>query len=262
MDGLEWKRTQYSKPVRGFIRKAEALAAKYADYMVADSIGIQSHILNTYNQSSIYIPYASEPFYNPTSSVLSQFLLQPYSYYLAVSRLEPENNIEMVIQGYLDSKRDCDLVVVGTINSFGSRLKKKYACDKIKFIGPVYNKNVLNNLRYFSGLHFHGHSVGGTNPSLLEAMACQANIAAHDNIFNRAVLEDGGEYFTTNKEITRIIDSRSYLNDEQESKRKNLQKIIETYNWDQVLSAYENLMLTAIGAKAKAVIHPSLHQIA
>ena len=99
MDGLEWKRTQYSKPVRQFIKKAEAWAAGHADYMVADSTGIQQHILDTYQKQSIFIPYGAEIFTQPDARLLNQFQLQPYHYYLVVSRLEPENNVEMIIEG-------------------------------------------------------------------------------------------------------------------------------------------------------------------
>jgi glycosyltransferase involved in cell wall biosynthesis len=262
MDGLEWKRTQYSRPVRQFIKKAESLAATHADYMVADSVGIQEHIFRTYNKTATFIPYAAQSFTGPDASVLNAFPLQPNSYYLAVSRLEPENNIEMIIKGYLNSKMDHNLVVVGTVNSFGRKLQTKYASDSIKFLGPVYNKNTLNNLRYFCKLHFHGHSVGGTNPSLLEAMACQANIAAHDNIFNKAVLGTEAEYFTTSNEITHIIDCQTYLAREHQRKMINVQKIVDVYNWDRVVDAYERLMFTAIAVKPAVTVPVFAHHIA
>jgi hypothetical protein len=262
MDGLEWQRTQYSRPVRRFIKLAESLAASHADYMVADSVGIQQHIQATYHKISTFIPYAAEIFKFPHSSSLNRFLLQPDSYCLAVCRLEPENNIEMIIHGYLNSSTDGDLVVVGAINSYGKRLKEKYATERIKFIGPVYDKYLLNNLRFFSRLYFHGHSVGGTNPSLLEAMACQANIAAHHNIFNKTILASEAEYFTTTEDISHILDSKSYLPHEQERKHKNLLKIADVYNWDAVVNAYESLMLKAVDLRPNQQLSSLSHQIA
>jgi glycosyltransferase involved in cell wall biosynthesis len=262
MDGLEWKRTKYSKPVRHFLKKAESLAANHADYMIADSMGIQEHIVRTYNKTPTFIPYAAEPFTDPDASVLDAFLLQPNSYYLSVSRLEPENNIEMIINGYLASGMDHNLVIVGAVNSYGKKLQERYGNGRIKFVGSIFDKKILNNLRYYCSLHFHGHSVGGTNPSLLEAMACQANIAAHNNIFNNAVLGAKAEYFTTAEEVTHIIDSKSYLASEHERRKHNFRKIIDTYNWDTVVEAYENLMFTAIGLRTEAMVPSFVHQIA
>ncbi|MGZ3951569.1 MAG: DUF1972 domain-containing protein [Flavisolibacter sp.] len=262
MDGLEWKRTQYSKPVRRFLKNAEALAAKHADFLVADSRGIQAYILNAYIRASTFIPYGAERLDEPDPSLLAQFSLQPYNYHIVVSRLEPENNIEMIIKGYLESRMDQDLVIVGTVNQLGKHLKYKYPNDRIKFIGPIYDKTLLNNLRYFSLLHFHGHSVGGTNPSLLEAMACKANIAAHNNVFNRAVLGADAEYFNTSDDITRIINAHPLSQTVETRKQKNLQKINDIYNWDTITDAYEQLMMDAIGLKRTELIVSEARQIA
>jgi glycosyltransferase involved in cell wall biosynthesis len=262
MDGLEWKRSQYSKPVQKFIRKAEALAARYADHMVADSKGMQEYISGRYQKPSVYIPYAAEIFTQPDASTLNRFQLKPYQYYLVVSRLEPENNVEMIIEGYMHSGKNHELVIVGNMNKFGKQLREKHVGEKIKFIGAVYDKAILNNLRYFSKLHFHGHSVGGTNPSLLEAMACQSNIAAHKNIFNKAVLGNEAEYFSTNNQVTAILDAEQYVVHAESRKEKNLRKIYEVYNWSNIISAYENLMVEAIHAKADQISTSLVHQTA
>lgn len=252
MDGLEWKRTQYSKPVRKFIKKAEALAVKNADHMVADSPGIQQHILDTYGKAATYIPYAADVFDEPDASLLNHFCLCPHQYYLVVSRLEPENNVEMIVEGYMSSKNDCGLVIVGGINQYGKHLKEKYACDKIKFVGSIYDKKILNNLRYFSKLHFHGHSVGGTNPSLLEAMACRCTIVAHDNIFNKAVLGSEAEYFSDSTEVSAIIDSEYNASRSKAIQEKNLNKIRDIFNWEKVVAGYENLMIKAVQQRANS----------
>lgn len=262
MDGLEWKRTQYSKPVQRFIKKAEAWAAKHGDYLVSDSPGIQQHIADTYQKQSSFIPYGAAAFSHPDVSLLHQFGLSPNEYYLTVSRFEPENNVEMIIEGFLNSKMDHALVVVGKENRFGKVWKEKYAAEKIRFIGAVYDKEVLNNLRYFSKLHFHGHSVGGTNPSLLEAMACQGNIAAHNNIFNNAILEKNAEYFSNCEEVASILDNENYLPSSAGRKQNNLKKIEEIYNWEKVIDAYEALMVEAIRTKAGQLVSPAIHQIA
>jgi glycosyltransferase involved in cell wall biosynthesis len=261
MDGLEWKRTQYSQLTKAFIKKAEAWAAKNGDYLVADSPGIQQHILDTYQKTSVFIPYGAQTFTTPDASLLDQSQLTPNQYYLVVSRLEPENNIEMIIEGFLNSKSEYDLIIVGKENKFGKLWKHKYASEKIKFIGPVYNKTVLNNLRYFSKRYFHGHSVGGTNPSLLEAMACKCNIAAHNNIFNKAILENNAEYFSNREEVAAIFDTAPYATSAS-CKQFNLKKIMETYNWEKIVDAYEDLMIDAIHTKARQTVPSAIHQIA
>jgi len=261
MDGLEWKRTQYSKPVRRFIRKAEAWAARHADYMVADSPGIQQYISEKYNKPSTFIPYAAEVFTEPDETLLNTYGLHPSRYYLVVSRLEPENNVEMILQGYMNSKQDRELVIVGGINKFGKLWKAKYRNEKIKFVGPVYDRKALNNLRYFSKLHFHGHSVGGTNPSLLEAMACRCNIAAHDNIFNRAILGNEADYFSDSRQVSFILDSQNDDSEADIRKEENLKKIREVYNWENIVTAYEKLMAEAMSTRTNQVL-PALHQTA
>lgn len=250
MDGLEWKRTQYSLLTRKFIRRAEAWAAKHAGHLIADSPGIREYLLKAYKRDSTYIPYGAEIFNNPDPSCLRQFSLQPRQYYLSVSRMEPENNVEMIINGYLNSTKDYPLVIVGnTLNKFGKLWKKKYADQKINFLGSIYDKTVLNNLRFYSKLHFHGHSAGGTNPSLLEAMACGCYIACHDNVFNRLVLQNEAEYFSNASGVTEIVDG---IIDENAAHRRaqiNLDKIKSVYNWDKIIDDYEKLMLKLSGSR-------------
>ena len=244
MDGLEWKRSKYSKLAQWFLKKAEAWAAKHADHLIADSIEIKKHLLKEYNKEATYIPYGADVFNQPDRSVLDQFDLQPQQYYLTVSRLEPENNIEMIIRGYLLARQEYPLLIVGSIsNKFGRGLKKKYANQKIKFVGGIYDKAVLNNVRYFSKIHFHGHSSGGTNPSLLEAMACSCEIVAHDNVFNREVLQEEADYFSSANGIAEIINQPRNPQERGERKRINLEKIRSVYNWNKVIDSYEQLML-------------------
>jgi glycosyltransferase involved in cell wall biosynthesis len=243
MDGLEWKRTQYSKLTRAFIKKAEAWAAKYADQMIADSPGMQQHILETYGKSSTFIPYAAKIFSDPDAGVLKQFHLEAGKYYLSVSRMEPENNVEMIIEGYLRSKQNDSLIIIGKLNHFGKAWAKRYQFEKIRFLGPIYDKMLLNNLRYFSKLHFHGHSVGGTNPSLLEAMGCSCAIAAHDNVFNKAILGDDADYFSSAADIATILDKKNEEHEAEKRKANNLEKIRAIYNPEKIVTDYEKLML-------------------
>jgi len=159
--------------------------------------------------------------------------------------MEPENNIEMVIKGFLEAKGDKPLIVIGkTDNAYGGYLKEKFGSStQIRFVGAIYDTLVTNNLRYYSLLYFHGHSVGGTNPSLLEAMGCSALIAAHDNIFNRAVLGDDAFYFDVETRLTDIIRAVDHRDAYQNKVQHNLEKIRTVYNWDRIVDEYEKVFL-------------------
>ncbi len=244
MDGLEWKREKYGRLTRRFLKWAEALAAKHADVLIADSPGIQEHLLSRYKRSSVYIPYGADLFVKGDEDVLKKFNLLPHCYSLLIARMEPENNIEMIMKGHLASEQKDPLLIIGnTGNQFGKYLMKTYGGFNVIFAGSIYEQDVLNNLRYFSALYFHGHSAGGTNPSLLEAMACGCNIAAHDNIFNRSVLGDEAYYFSSVEDIKNMINSSTDKGVIERRKELNLEKISTEYDWKKIIAAYEDIMI-------------------
>ena len=202
MDGLESKRSKYNRLTRRFLKWAESLAVKNADVLVADSPAIGQHILETYNKQSVFIPYGASVFTTPDATSLDKYKLKPHEYFIAIARMEPENNIEMIIKGYIASGQSFPLLMIGDISGhFGKYISKRYSHSNIIYAGSVFDMALLNNLRYYSQLYFHGHSVGGTNPSLLEAMACGCPIAAHNNVFNKAVLQNEADYFSTENEV-------------------------------------------------------------
>lgn len=239
MDGLEWKRTKYSKPVRQFLKLAERLGVVFSDYLIADSIGIQEHLKKKYHKNSVFIPYGSNPFESPDEKILNEFELKPFQYNLLVARLEPENSIETILDGHILSQQENNFIVIGKHNTpYGTFLKEKYkAFSSIKFIGGVYDIDKLNNIRYYSSLYFHGHTVGGTNPSLLEAMASNALIVANYNIFNHSILEEDGFYFSNANEVAYIIDNIK-KQDFPRFLNRNIEKIKTQYNWERITNQY------------------------
>lgn len=251
MDGLEWKRTKYNKYVRRFLKHAEKLAALNADVLIADSTGIQQHLKNTYNKPSVFIPYGAKVFDHPEAGILNRYNLEPFSYHLLIARMEPENNIEVIIKGVLESKTEMPLIIVGkTDNGHGTFLKETYGHHKnIRFLGGIYDIEVVNNIRYFSLLYFHGHSVGGTNPSLLEAMGCNTLIAAHDNIFNKSILGDDAFYFSTVSGLANTINSVNDKDQFCDKLENNICKIRKQYSWDNVVNQYEQVLLEAAKCK-------------
>ena len=254
MDGLEWKRAKYNKLTRHFLEFAESLAANYGDVLIADSIGIKDHIRKKYQKEAFYIPYGADVPDSFSESVLAKFHLEKNQYFLLIARMEPENNIETVILGYLQTARPYPLIIIGsTENKYGQFLLKKYASNFIQLPGAIYDQATINALRHYSTLYFHGHSVGGTNPSLLEAMACGCNIAAHDNVFNRAILADSAFYFSSAEDVKNIV--RQPLPNTAVNRWKilNIEKIEKTFNWKRIINDYESIFLQAIQPKSSSI---------
>jgi len=241
MDGLEWKRTKFSGKVKRFLRYAESLGVKYSDYLISDSIGIQNYLKNTYNANSTYIAYGATLFENVTSEVLKKYKLQQNDYDMLIARLEPENSIEIILEGVAKANLLRPFLVIGNHEtSYGNYLKDKFSThSQIKFIGGIYNIDILNNLRFYSNIYFHGHTVGGTNPSLLEAMASSSLICANDNDFNRYILENDAIYFTNVEDVTAHLLNTKYSDDLfQAMLEKNRKKITDIYDWDIIIDQY------------------------
>lgn len=249
IDGLGWQRSKWNKPLRWFIRYCERIAVRESDALIADNQGIQSYCLSEYNQPSHYIPYGAVIPSGKSMRQLDVHGLLEGEYYMLVARLEPENNIEMILDGYLESGNQRPFVVVGGLSTtYAKFLLDHYSSfTNIKFVGGVYDYEELSGLRKSCEIYFHGHSVGGTNPSLLEAMASEAYIAAHDNIFNRGVLGEHALYFNCVQDVARIIHN-SPVN-KKEFQMHNLEKIRNEFNWGNVARQYEHLFQNVISTK-------------
>lgn len=242
MDGLEWKRSKYPGLVRRFLKVAEKLAVKWSNFHISDSLGIQEYLREEYGISSKYIPYGAIPFTTPDMSLLQAYGVEPFKYNMLIARLEPENNIETILKGVSESNRGTPFLVIGKHETkFGNYLKQKFSGNhNIHFLGGIYNLEHLDNLRHFSNLYFHGHSAGGTNPSLLEAMASDALIVAHDNIFNRGVLGDDAFYFRNHRDIIQNLELKKKNHREMVLENKN--KIQDRFSWDRINGDYEKYM--------------------
>jgi glycosyltransferase involved in cell wall biosynthesis len=242
MDGLEWKRSKYSAPVRQFLKFAERLAAVSSDYLVADSLGIQSFLKEQYGKKSTYIAYGAYPFDKADEIFLDGYGVEKGKYNMIMARFEPENNLDMVLEGVALDENKTPILVVGNHNTkYGSYLKDKFKDhENVRFVGGIYNLEHLNNLRYFSNLYFHGHSVGGTNPSLLEAMASKALVIAHNNHFNKGVLKENGYYFSNPLEVKNIL-STIKKNDNLQMVENNYNAIVNDFNWEKINGEYLQL---------------------
>jgi glycosyltransferase involved in cell wall biosynthesis len=243
MDGLEWKRSKYSRPVRRFLKYAERLAVQASKYQIADSPLIKTYLDAKYMINSKYIAYGAELEPSRDLNVLKDYDLKKGQYFLLMARMEPENNIEMILEGY--TQTDClrKFIVIGnTNNSFGKRLVARYKHDsRIVFAGAIFDNRKTQSLASFCTMYFHGHSVGGSNPSLLDAMAARIPIAAHQNPFNRSLLEKNAWYFNTPQEVSGIINKYHYYNDA--FLNNNYTTIKTSFTWEKIIDQYENYFL-------------------
>ncbi|HTF29450.1 MAG TPA: DUF1972 domain-containing protein, partial [Flavitalea sp.] len=244
MDGLEWMRSKWNYLTRKLIRKLETIAVNNSHFLISDNLGIQLYYQNTFNKESFFIPYGADLIDEFRPEDLQSTGLVPYGYYLLIARLEPENNIEMILDGYVQSTKILPICIIGNTNSrYGQYLVNKYKDIDIRFLGAIYNKPLLDSLRHFSQIYFHGHSVGGTNPSLLEAMACNCFIVAHDNQFNKSVLQENALYFLDYRNIKVILEQEKTLRSAHFNPftQGNETKIKNIYNWDSVVTQHELL---------------------
>lgn len=267
MDGMEWSRKKYSVPVKRFLSYAEKLAVRFSDYIIADSLIVKSYLENKYRITTRYIAYGAEIFTNEEEHLLKEYGVSKQRYYLCMARMVPENNVEIILDGFTASRSTFHFLVIGnTVNKFGSHLKHKFGSDKrIIFAGGIYDAKVCHTLRMFCHLYFHGHSAGGTNPSLLEAMASQALIAAHDNAFNRTILGEDAFYFSHPESITAIIENMKREHRETTMIDNNLGKIRDQFNWEKIVEQYESVMLQCyngreIGLRPAGSSRSSIHQ--
>ncbi|WP_214073061.1 DUF1972 domain-containing protein [Mucilaginibacter sp. dw_454] len=241
MDGLEWKRSKYSKPVQNFLKYAEGLAVKHSQYYVSDSMVIKQYLARKYDINSRYIPYGADMITEIEREQITPQEALKEDYFLLMARMEPENNIETILDGYNLSNSDKPFQVLGsTDNRFGKYITHKFKNDsRIEFKGSIYDTAKVRALQNNSYLYFHGHSVGGTNPSLLEAMASEALIAAHNNPFNQAVLSSDAYYFSNPTDVKQLVETVQRQAPEKVMVDNNLQKIKHLFNWESVIDGYE-----------------------
>lgn len=249
MDGLEWLRSKYNKPVRRFLKYAEKLATTHATYLVADSIPIEDYLVKHYNKPVRHIAYGADIPAQISEKIPESYGLSKRNYDLIVARIIPDNNIEMILQAKELASDKTPLFILCNENEFKRHLTDKYKhLDHVIFYGPIYEKANVNSLRHYCRYYLHGHSAGGTNPSLLEAMACSSPVVAHRNQFNQAVLGGDASYFTSAEELSHIFEEF----DETVTKGnilKNLIKIKQKYNWNIVADAYEQLFYESISSR-------------
>lgn len=243
MDGLEWRRAKWSHAAKVYLRLSEGLAARLARHLIADAGAIGSHLATCYPGCADkvqVISYGVEVPPPAPARLLDRWGLAPRCYDLVVCRLEPENHVLEIIRGWRAAQRACPLVIVGDHqnNSRYVQALLREAGEDVRFIGTVYEPESLVALRQGCRVYLHGHSVGGTNPSLLEAMACGNRVVARDNPFNREVLGDLGRYFSDADGVSARLGELAQDTVGETIAAAMIARVRERYDWDDITDRY------------------------
>lgn len=259
-DGHEFMRAKWNKPIRKYWKYSEKLMVKHADLLVCDSKNIEKYIheeYGMYHPKTTFIAYGSATKPSVLKDDDPKFLhwleeknLKVNDYYLIVGRFVPENNFETIIREFMKSDSTKSLAIITTANDkFLKELEERLHFERderVKFVGTVYNQELLKKIRENAYGYFHGHSVGGTNPSLLEALGSTKINLLLDVGFNREVGEDAALYW--NKEpgnLAHLIHQAEQLTPAaiEELGAKAKKRIKEAYSWDYIVDQYEKLFL-------------------
>ena len=252
-DGLEHERSKWSMPIKKLFLLSEKLMLYHTDKIICDAKGIQKYVIHKYprlREKTTYIAYGSDAydFKNINEKkVLDEYHLKKDGYCLMVGRCVPENNYELVIREFMNSHIKKDLVIISNLSSssYYQEIVDKLDVTKdkrIRFIDGVYDREKLAVIRKNAYLYIHGHSVGGTNPSLIEALSLTDLNILYDVCFNRDVGEDTCLYFKDNGSLTELLDDEKGL----DNKKKNLgveakALVDKNYTWDIIVDKYKEI---------------------
>jgi glycosyltransferase involved in cell wall biosynthesis len=257
LDGLESKREKWRGAGATYYRWAEKAAVQWGQEVIADAQAIADYVMKTYGRDCVVIPYGAEVI-NPPSTRLAELQLSPQGYHLLVARFEPENHVIEAVHAYRASNESRPLVVVGSATYSQWYVDKVHAAargdERIKFTGAIYDQELLEQLYGHAITYIHGHSVGGTNPSLLRAMGAGAPVLAYDVEFNREVTANQGYFWANSEQLQLIFDD---IGAGKEAARlvelhdRNQQRIESAYQWDAVTDKYEALINSLANRRGK-----------
>jgi glycosyltransferase involved in cell wall biosynthesis len=244
IDGLEWKRDKWGKTAKWFLKFSEKMAVKYADVVVSDNKVIQEYVKSEYGVRSELIAYGAD---HVTKEVLSDEIKEKYSflndkYAFKVCRIEPENNIHLILEAFSEYKK-LNIVIIGNWKNseYGKNLKEQYSSfENIFLIDPIYDQKILNEIRSNCYIYMHGHSAGGTNPSLVEAMYLGLPIFSFGIGYNKETTHNKAQYFDTKDELISLLKNidekklKTVAND-----MLNIAK--ENYTWEKISQEYSKL---------------------
>ncbi|WP_226389659.1 DUF1972 domain-containing protein [Penaeicola halotolerans] len=244
IDGLEWKRDKWGFIAQKFLKFSERLAVACSDIVVADNLFIQEHVSKNYNKKASLIAYGADHAVRTDQfSVDDKYGIDKEDYFFTVCRIEPENNLDMMVQAYEVSNIQRPYVIIGNFNSsiYGKDFKLKYQNVKgLKLLNPIYNVDLLNQFRSNCYYYLHGHSAGGTNPSLVEAMHIGAPVIAYGVNYNRATTFDEAIYFNNKEELASIFNNIDSI--QRNSLKLKMNELAAAhYKWENICHSYIKL---------------------
>jgi glycosyltransferase involved in cell wall biosynthesis len=243
MDGLEWKRTKWGPVGKRYYRWAEKFAVRFSNALIADAVGIRDYYRTTFDAATDLISYGAPVLPAREPQHLAGAGLVAGQYHLVVARLEPENHVHMIVEGYVRSAANLPLIVVGS-TPYGHEYNEKVrgsADSRVRFLGGVWDQELLDELYANALIYWHGHSVGGTNPSLLRAIGAGAATNAFDVNFNREVLGSAGRYFGCPDDVARLVEEAEAHPARIRARGSESRKIAARYDWNDVADRYEAL---------------------
>ena len=259
VDGLEWRRSKWGRTARRYYRAAEGLSVRWADALVADARGIADSYWWEFGAGTQEIPYGAPDLSGTRTDRLGELGLQPDGYHLVVARFEPENNVTFMIEGYLRSGARRPLVVVGS-NPYATdytRTVERLAArsDRVRLLGGVWDQGLLDQLYKGALTYLHGHSVGGTNPSLLRAMGAATATIAYGCTFNREVAGEHGIYAATPDEVAIALTDAEEFPVATRCRGAGLaERARARYTWDAVTTAYEQLCYSLAAGESQRTL--------
>lgn len=252
VDGLDWKRAKWGPLARAYFRSAAHSAIRFCNRLITDAEAMRKIYIEHFHKETTMIAYGAYVESSERPELIKQFGVEPDGYYLIASRLIPENHADLIMLGFLESGTSRKLVIAGGANydsPFHRRLRE-IASDRVIFTGHIHDQSVIKELHCNCFAYVHGHSVGGTNPSLLKAMGYGNCILAFDSVFNREVLADGGLFFPEDThhlaEQMRQIEADPVL--VEELRRKGPERIEKEYTWDNVSDQYDRLFREVVSS--------------
>lgn len=257
-DGLEWKRAKWAKPIQAYLKYSEKIMTRHADLVISDNPGIESYIKEAYPWSkTTYIAYGTD--LAPTSlnsqdnkvrEFYQKWQTQEKNYYLILGRFVPENNYETAIREFMASSTKRDLVIICNQegNPYFEELRARTGFDqdpRVKFVGTVYDQDLLKYIRKEAFAYIHGHEVGGTNPGLLEALAQTDLNLVLGVSFNQTVAKDTAHYWTKETgNLAHLIDQVDPLEDVSEWGQRAKANMKQNFTWEKIVGEYEELFLS------------------
>ncbi|WP_118185507.1 DUF1972 domain-containing protein [Paraburkholderia phosphatilytica] len=247
MDGLEWRRDKWRKHERAWLWANERIGCWTGEHLIADHPAIADHLATRVSRRKIStIAYGADRVDNASTEPLDRYALRADNYGIVIGRPEPENSILEIVRAFSQKRRGAKLVVLGDYrpNERGfHREVVESASDEVVFPGAIYDPETVKSLRFHARFYVHGHRVGGTNPSLVEALGAGSAIIAHDNRFNRWVAGAGGRYFESQAQCDRHIGE--LLRDDQavaQMRANSAQRFADRFRWSSILEQYESLL--------------------